>query len=332
MLSMSLLVGRLMLAVLALATLIGPACRARAAEPVNLAPSWKVGDSIDLEWVRQTTSKNPLDGQPFPPVAQQVSVKVIERTAEGVVLAWHYGRFTVNGERPAGGVADPALAALEDLTLEIQLSPALDVMGVRNADQVLARFDTIQAQQDAARPPAADPATPAQARLNEAMENARVFARTLRQNKQASVAMLLQDAAYFLVGVGWKLEPGKEAIIERETPNPFGGEPIPARWHVTLTEFDPAKPEAKSEAKLRWEQRIDAEKLNAIVRDAVRRSNQQAGNKVADAENVKIEQREVATYTIERASGWPVEGHYTKVQTIDGRTTTREYLWRRAGG
>lgn len=328
MLTVSQLVRRLSFAVLALAAFGGRAPLAQAAEPVSLAPSWKVGDSIDLEWVRQTSSKNPIDGQPFPPLAQQVSVKVIERTEQGLVLAWHYGRFTVNGERPAASVSDPALAVLEDLTLEIQLSPMLDVMGVRNSDQVLAKFDAAGAQQDAARPPAADPPSPAQARLNEAMENARVFARTLRQNKQASVAMLLQDAAYFLVGVGWKLEPGAEAIIERETPNPFGGEPLPARWHVTLTEFDQAKPEAK----LRWEQRIDAEKLNAIVRDAVRRSNQQAGKKLADAENVKVEQSEVATYTIERASGWPVEGHYTKVQTIDGRTTTREYLWRRAGG
>lgn len=313
-----------------------PSVKKPVEQVIDLTPKWKVGDTLSLDLVRKVSATNPLTKQPLPEMTQSVTLSVLQANKDGFVVEWKYGDITIGGEKaPPEAVSDPGVALLQSLSIEIELSPSCELLGVRNVDAVLTKLDkareAAEEQSRAAREAGKALGKPnletaeTERRMQEAVENLKKFMAEMRKNTAHMQNMLLGEAGHYFVGQGWQFEPGKERVLPREAPNPFGGSPFMYTWKLAMRNYD----RASETDTVTWTQEFDPEALKQTVRETIERVQKGAGIQ-HDVGEINVEQEEHAEFVIDRKSGWCVEGWYRQRRVTNGKESRYEMKWKKS--
>ena len=191
-------------------------------EEVEIVPRWRAGDEFSLKVIH--TRENSSRPEQNAKSTTTIAVRVLTATPEGSTLEWTPGDASLDNPQLA---RDPMLAAamnaVRGVSLHLQLSRDGEFTGLSNRDEVVSRLQT---------------ATDAMVRELTAKlpeEQHAQFRATM--GSVLSPAMLIASATrdvqtYFGLN-GATLAVGEPVEVELQQPNPFGGEPIPARLRVT---------------------------------------------------------------------------------------------------
>jgi hypothetical protein len=191
-------------------------------EEVEIVPRLRAGDEFSLEVVhaRENSSRPEQNAKSTTPIA----VRVLTATPEGSTLEWTPGEPSLDNPQLA---RDPmfaaAINAVRGVSLQLKLSPDGEFTGLTNQDEVVSR---LQAATDVmVRELTTKLPEEQRAQFKSAMGSV------------LSPAMLIASATrdvqtYFGLN-GATLAVGEPVEVELQQPNPFGGDPIPARLRVT---------------------------------------------------------------------------------------------------
>jgi hypothetical protein len=205
--------GALAIAFLALAA-------TASAQNILIAPKLRTGDTFKLEIsrTRENTPGSSQDGKG----SSTVNVTVLTVTPEGSTLEWESGLIAGN----VGGVPEALMLtagdAMRGIKPVIRLTPDGELAGLANEAEVLAKM---QAAVDIIRRGAAESVPPANRPGFEAMLSQVLSPPIL-------LASVVSDARIYFRLNGAALGVGQSATADLLQPNPFGGEPLPAKFTV----------------------------------------------------------------------------------------------------
>ena len=192
------------------------------AEEIEIAPQLRADDEFSLRWIhtRENSSRPAQNAKSTTTVA----VRVLTATPKGLTLAWTPGDSSIDNPQLA---RDPMITAAMDavrgVSLHLKLSPEGEYTGLSNQDEVVSRLQK-----------AVD------GMMRELMNKLPEEKRSQFQSMIGSVlsptmliASATRDAQTYFGLNGATLDVGKPVEVEIQQPNPFGGEPIPARLRAT---------------------------------------------------------------------------------------------------
>jgi len=191
-------------------------------QQIEVAPRLKAGDEFSLNVIhaRENSSRPEQNAKSTTTIA----VRVLTATPEGLTLAWTPGDSSIDNPQLA---RDPMITAAMDavrgVSLHLKLSPDGEYNGLSNENEVVSRLQK-----------AAD------GMMRELMKKLPEDKRSQFQSMMSSVlsptmliASATRDAQTYFDMNGATLDVGKPVEVEIQQPNPFGGEPMPARLRAT---------------------------------------------------------------------------------------------------
>jgi hypothetical protein len=220
------------------------------AEPLDLKPAWKAGDSFAL---LMTKTRERVEGTStvFRGRAETpVTVTVVEAGRDGALIDWQFGATRVL--EPPNLPAPPDAALFEGATLRLRLDANGRPRSIENYPEVRQRIDAATA---AVLAPISDPDT--RGRLSAILRD------TLGSKEQLE-SLVLRDIGQFFVPLSAPLDTEVARSRDVELPSPAGGQPLRAVDRFTVELRDVI-------AEVRWTQTIEATELARLVRDLEQR-------------------------------------------------------------
>lgn len=193
-----------------------------AAQDIRVTPKLRAGDAfrLDISRTRQNTPATPQDGTS----STTIDVRVLTVSPEGSTIEWESGKTTANVPAAQEPVLRAASDAMSGMKPVIRLTPDGEVDGLVNEAEILAK---VQAATDIIRRSLLEKLPPANRQGLEAMLSQVLSPAVL-------IGSVVRDAqAYFGLN-GVELAVGETVAADMQQPNPFGGEPLPAKFSVRV--------------------------------------------------------------------------------------------------
>ena len=331
-------VATLIVAAAAAAPVTVAPARAADAPPAASAPS----DAIPRPRAKQTieltqkyTKKQQTAHGPMTMITEvPVTLTVLRADGQRTVVRWKRGVMKLIDVETQVTTANPALkpalmkailaqsgpllAAMDDLTFDLAMSPKWEYLGLENYEEVRAgamkSFDAM----DALRRQHGNP--PLEPRVRDAI----LSRATLEQ-------IFPKDALLYL---GWRPHPavprGQTATFETEMPNPLGGagggggKPVPGRINVSV---DPAA-DPQGRLVVRTTTSVDMEKLAESMKQAVAAT---PGGKPFSPEDEQAfrgaQLQSTGEYHIDAATGLPTLAIQKTSTQAAGAEQSEEFVW-----
>jgi len=260
------------------------AVRQGPAQQLTIRPTLQTGDSFQLEYTRivEDSRRPQANGR----IRAVVTVRVAEANPKGFLLAWTSGASSVdNPEIVKNPVAAAAANALKDYTLEVQLGPDGQYLGLRNEAATGAK---LQSDMDAMiESLGRQLANPAQ------RQSAGALVRRL-MSPPVLLGQATRDVRTYFALNGVEATAGKPAVQSMEQPAPFGTGLLAATYTLVLDSMD------AHSARLSSTTAYDGQELSRL---AARFFAQLAGGAPAAAASPSLEMADSAAYTYNRAYG-----------------------------
>lgn len=300
---------RCSLTLLALVALAAAPVRADDPKSVDLAPKWKKGDTVRYEMLG--TQVREQDGKEIRNVSTRtlVVVEVTSAGPEGSVLRWTQGTTTFEDpDQDNDPIARSINMILKNNELDLELDEDGDYTGVRNwkalrTSGAKVRDEVLSQMSKAGTPKAA-------------IETARLATDKILATKETLEAALTRQPLLILKPFGKSYELGTPIEYEDELPNPFGGDPFPAKG-VCVIKFD----KDKGIAHVTFKQAPDPKDVTRIVQKWADDVAKKTGTPAPD-ELPEIKVNDTAEYVVDVTAGWINSVKHTRATTIDKVTQT----------
>jgi hypothetical protein len=280
-------------------------------KPVELLPGWKKGDKFKYD-VRKSQLRE-ANGKVVRKVGVKfpVEVEVIESGAKGHVMRWTQGETTFDDPKVA---ENPLVKAMMKLTngmvLELEVDSDGELHGIRNWKDLQATggkvLDVFFADLAKANLPKAT------------LDTLRTETEKMLASKDAVSLSFGRDAGLLFLALGQTYESTKPTQVDGMLPNPFGGDPFPAKLELSLKKLDTTQGVAHVVIK----QSPDPKELNRVLektmRDLAKKLGKPVGDKVVLPE---LTIQDVAEVAIEVKSGWVRS--VTQTRKVTTGTTTQ---------
>lgn len=243
------------------------------AEQVAVTPRLKTGDTFSIEITRviESTSQPQQNSRNV----SSAQIRIVSTGPEGTVLEW---APDADQNLEAHAAIDPVVRAASDATRDLRLRLRLDAdgayAGLANEEEVTAKLKIgldLVVKDLLAKAPEEQ-----RAKLETAL--GQVFTPTVM------IAVFTRDVQTYFSMNGASLAPGESMTVDLEQPNPFGGNPLPAKLLITM---ESAVPET---AILATTTTYDGNALLRMTRDVLAKS----GERLSDAEFEKIPPMQMA--------------------------------------
>jgi hypothetical protein len=271
---------------------------------IELLPRWKQGESHRLKLTKGREQSRA--GKPTTRATghSEVQLTVLEAGDDGYVLRW----ATVSIDKPLDPrvTADQA-EALNHLAgkyvLEFEVDARATVKRLRNWDEV--QRGIAEASELVMRN------VPAPERDSVGKALGLVF-----ESRDRAEPLLLKEPTLFLAAVGRAYTKGKPFEYDDLIPNPFGGDPFPAKGSFSLISLD------QEDVAIAFRQTLDPEKTGVILLDAMKRMAERMGRPVPTTipAGQDFEINDSADFIIDVATGWPRSMSHRREVKAQGQT------------
>ncbi len=291
-------------------SIVGMAAVASAQEgtrKIALMPHWKKGEKHQYTMVksrRKVQGAATVSGKGTTPIR----IEVLDANDAGYLIGWTAGETKIEDPTQA---ADPLARAMVDLardtTIVFQVDSDTKLQGVRNWQQLQAMGrKVVEMSLQAMKKGGVNDA---------ALSKTRQQVLSMFATRQQVESLFTRSPQVFLAPLGMEYTVGRPREYEDRLPNPFGGEPFPARASFTLEKVDAAS----DTALVTWRQEIDpvagASILEKTLKDlAARLGKPVPPGKILDQVNIKDE----ASFTLHLSSGWPQRLSHTRTTIVAG--------------
>ncbi|MEX1024138.1 MAG: hypothetical protein WD226_03590 [Planctomycetota bacterium] len=274
---------------------------------VVLPSDWAVGArlSIVLEKVREKSVGHQREVVRASRTAAEL--EVLARTVDGFRVAWTWGATelepTVAGANAR--LAERLATVHAGTRLELSLDSFGSVRELLNVDELVQRYERVLAELDQ---------TLAEDGMSaERRELALSAVRPLLE-PEVVLATATEDAALFLAMSGGSFAPLAPVEFEDSLPNPLGGPRIASRGVVELTDHDTER------ATIRRTLSADPRQAAISAHAAVQQLSANAGRALTGDDAVpKLAIEDEATWTFDRATGWPVACRHERRTSVNDR-------------
>lgn len=272
---------------------------------VELLVDWEVGEKHEIELIKEREryrgKSRVLSGRTQTPAV----VEVLQKSEEGFVIRWTYGRTQFYGE-----VAKPNPLAIkmanlvENMHLDLRTDPNGTVVGLQNLDEVVSHYRV---------------ATQAVIRWMKDMGASDTEVRQLwkaitpLKDPVTVEPLALNEPGLFLLPSGGSFRLGTPQEYEDQLPNPLGGESFPSKAYFLLQEVNPQE----NLAFIEWKQIVDPEKAARIMLETMKAMARRMNAPVPTEEGLPdISIEDVAHYVIDTKTGWPLSVTHQRTSIV----------------
>ncbi|MBX3413527.1 MAG: hypothetical protein KF708_12625 [Pirellulales bacterium] len=294
---------------LVVACLVGSAgtVQAQDANPIDIRVKLREGERITLQIINERSQNLPGQAPSKTKSAAIASAQVQSISQTDMILRWARTGGRILEPNPPDLFAVRMLELEETSPLELELSAAGMVLGVRNWREVQAAMQTRVEQlinelvRGGAKPEVAGALG---SRVKESIST------------EAGVDKLTADDAYIYFGLsGRTVQPGGTSEYAGELVSPFGGDRVPAPIVLTVKADDAAK----GTITIRSEQKADEAEARRMMVEFFKRSAKEQGKPFDEAKLPKtVAIATVAEYLIELESGLPLKLVHGREVNVDG--------------
>ena len=276
-------------------------------EVVYLAPRWEKGDQFRLNVERRREDFDRGRKTSDRSSKLNADVVVLEAGEDGYVLGWTWrGRAKpLTDLEGAAQQPEVVFGGGGATQIEVIVDADANVRGVRNWEAVRAAMKAQVEGMTKSMPPAQ-------------RKEARSLVAEMLADPGRGQHLVLREIPLLLTPIGRDFRQREPQEFETQLPNPFGGEPFPAKTTYTLAKFDANV----SRAEVEFKQAVDPRRANAVMEKVVKdladdgsKSNVPAAEKMPP-----LVMTDTATFVVDAAKGWPVEmRHQREIRTGDRR-------------
>jgi hypothetical protein len=273
---------------------------------VYLAARWQKGDQFRLNVERRREDFTGAEKTSDRSSKLHADVVVLEAGEDGYVLAWTWRGRSKPLTDLEGAAQQPEvlLGGAGATQIEVVIDADANVRGVRNWEAVRAAMKA-QVEGMTKSMPAAQ------------RQEARAVVADMLSDPARGQHLVLREIPLLLAPIGRDFRRDEPQEFETKLPNPFGGEPFPAKGKYTLTEFDPAT----SRAEVDFQQAVDPERATAAMEKVAKDLADGAKPKAPGGEKMPpLVMTDRATFVVDASKGWPLEmRHQRRVHAGDRR-------------
>ena len=245
-----------------------------------------------------------------PKVTTDVTVEITRADESGFLITWTYGKFRPD---PPGEEAGFEEQKLVDLTRSVRLTLQLE----RGGDSLkLANWEEIQERLTQGLGMIQEQVKRDGAGQLEAGRFASEL-KTFYENREFMTAYYTKEPNLFFACLGKRIPTAQPVESDMAFPNPFGGDPFPARVRLSLKEYD----QAHHRAVILAAASLDPSRTPGIIERIARGFVEKFAPEMADSmpkdlfKSLSVESKtEVA---VDLTSGWPESLIYETSMTID---------------
>jgi hypothetical protein len=287
-----------------------PSVRGEEEPRVELPADWKPGERYQIELEKERINVRGKEQVRVYKGTTLIDVEVKEKNKKGYVFVWTYGESKLEGEAASEKAAPGRTALLKKLLelqkgfrLEMQTDESILPVALVNRETVLESWKRVM--DETKRFATASGVPPA------------VLSSVEELSQPDSVVMsALKEARTFYLGCALALDEGVPSEYEDQLPNPFGGEPFPAKGYLLLKEVR----RNTDEAVIQWSQEIEPVKAKAILLETMKKLAAGAGQpppKDSELPAMKID--DSATFVMDLKTGWPKTVTSARTVTTSGQ-------------
>ncbi|MBN9517115.1 hypothetical protein J0H58_01130 [bacterium] len=299
-------------ALTSLSVAVFPTVRADQPAAVGLQPRWKQGEKFKYEMTRRKTWET--DGKVVRGTSGRapVDVEVIAAGETGYVVRWKLGETVPDDPKLADHPLVKVMTRLTDgMTVDLEVDAGGELLGIRNWKELQETGrkiqETVLGELERGNVPKAT------------VDVMRAETGKLFASKQAVEASFTRHPALLVAPLGQTYNPGKVASADVALPNPFGGDPIPAKAEFTLKKHDPAA----GLATVTYTQKPDPKELGKVLDKTARGLAKKLGKALDDATPPAFDLTDEAEYAVETKTGWVRSVTHTR-RTRSGASVATE--------
>ncbi len=273
-------------------------------QSVTLTPNWNIGDSLQLELEKSNTSE---ETEAILLSTTPINIEVLERTDDGFLLRWTYGKTQTSGA--LANILDSFIQLSSGLELVIRTDSHGQPKALENGGDVHSIVKVLEKRITdgiAASQMGAAEADFLQALLEVAKE------------PEILEVSLLQEPRYFLLACGQSLATGTPKEFEETLTTPFGPDRVPTEAFLVLLALE----KAKNEAVLEWQQSIHEEKGRETVDRIMRSLAKRLDITYPEVFKPQLAIVESAQITFNTSTGWPTGVIFERAVATDTDRTS----------
>lgn len=269
---------------------------------VALPLDWTVGERHKLVMTKEKARIRGGQQQNRGQAVTPVSLEVLQKSADGYVVRWTYGRTEFVGIK-AGKLAVKLANIIENASLNLRVDPQGGVVGVDNVAEIARHYrkagDALLDQMLKEGAPD-DVLNKVSALLDKMGEPAAVEATAMREPQ-----------LYFLA-FGGAYRMGERYEFEDRIPNPWGLQPFPTKATVFLQDVDADA----GTATVGWKQVFDRDKAGPVLEATLRALGMQVQTDGDVFTGLSI--ADDALWVFDTKTGWMLSGSWQRAMTVDG--------------
>jgi hypothetical protein len=222
-------------------------------QPLQLKPHWEIGPLLRLELVKGREDWEEDKLVKSSKTVTPIDVEVLAKSESGWVVRWTFGHTSVvEGAGKDKDYAEHMASLNEGMHLDVRLAPAGTVEGLADPEALQRHYSRMLQEVEKG--------------LLEKGVDTHVVAQMMRDSTERVLGPGFERASLVEVELlhrcfSLPLVPGKKSEYDGELPNPFGGDPFPAKG---TCEPGAAEPGAK-ELPVRFVLAIDPQKTRELV-------------------------------------------------------------------
>jgi hypothetical protein len=285
-------------------------------EAVALPHDWKTGTRYHVEL---TKSREDYQGETLSKMSSTrtpIDVEVLERRESGYTLRWTFGRpDPAPDEDMTQALANQIAALVEGLKMDLETDALGSVTKLVDPSAMEAHFEA------------------GTQKLFAKLQAAHASEQDLEAVRAAATGLkgagfrggYLQLASRFYLPSGATLVPGQKQTYEDRLPNPFGGDPLPARASLELHDVR----RDLGEAVVDWRLSLDPAKAGPVLEASIRAFARKTGQELPSEASLTFDAIEdAATYVYDLATGIPRSVVTTRTTVMAGtrRVDTQRYV------
>ena len=273
-------------------------------QTIELPVLWDVGlrSSIEIvkrreEWKNGGLVQSRVSTMP-------IEVECLAEDEQGYVCRWRYGKTMLSATNE---FAERIAAMMDGFAVDMRLDESGSVVGFADEEQARRQFEEHVTR---FRRTLLD-------QVGEGTKEAELLSSALNVTRStlegpAFASSMLKEPSLFYMWCGGSYELGSEVAYDDLLPNPFGGEPLPAKARLKLTEL---RPDA-AEASIEWSQTLDARKATEMVLAFARTTAEKLGKPVPRPEEVpRLDVQDQASFIFDLSTGTPKSARWSRTIT-----------------
>ncbi len=254
---------------------------------------WKKGDTKRLS-VRMSKDKDVNGKLTKEGASYDVTLRVLDETEDSYTVEWTYENMAAQG-------GNPLMSRLYEMSNGLRVLYRTDEMGsfteLLNWKEVQAHL--FKGLEMLEKQPGIE---------KDVMKAVVAQVKGIYSSKE-SIESTLKDINIYHSPYGAEYTLNEKITADTHLPNILGGEPVPARIEITMTELD----QQRDHCKIVTGQMMDREKTSALVYEFLKKTAEQSGRPLpADFEVPVMDISDASEHELELAQGWVKRAYFKR--------------------